>query len=362
MTVHAAKGLEFPVVVLAGLGTEAPYRRPPALFDADRIHLFLGTKACAFATPGYNAAHQRERDAELHEQDRLLYVATTRARDHLVVSLHHKEGQHRSHAARLVNAVGDPTQLQSVAEPPSASPTRSSVLPTIDVPQRDAFMARHEALVASLSRRDAVAATSVADDNDISDPKAEAPDVPAWKRGRAGTSVGRAVHAALQTIDLESGDGLADAARAQAAAEGVSDRIDDVERMCRAALESEAVRAAVASGRFWREVYVAAPVDGVTVEGFIDLLYEDDGALVVVDYKTDQVEEDVDDVIGPRYRLQGAAYASVIEAALGRHVSQCRFVFVGEGRAVERDIADLPAAVSEVTRRVNELAGSSPGS
>ena len=48
------------------------------------------------------------------------------------------------------------------------------------------------------------------------------------------------------------------------------------------------MREAVASPeRYWRELFVSASIDGVTLEGFIDLLYETPQGLVIVDYKTD---------------------------------------------------------------------------
>src|SRR5207244_11052683 len=56
-------------------------------------------------------------------------------------------------------------------------------------------------------------------------------DVPPWRKGRAGTSIGRAVHATLQTVDLATGAGLAAIAAAQAVAEGVDQRVDDIERL-----------------------------------------------------------------------------------------------------------------------------------
>ena len=49
-------------------------------------------------------------------------------------------------------------------------------------------------------------------------------DLPPWNKGRYGTALGRAVHAVLQTVDLATGDGLDDAAAAQAAAEGIIGR------------------------------------------------------------------------------------------------------------------------------------------
>ena len=96
-----------------------------------------------------------------------------------------------------------------------------------------------------------------------------------WRRGRAGTSVGRAVHAVLQAIDLASGADVDDRARAQAAAEGIPEREGEIGRLARTAVESNVVKRAVASGRFWREVPVAAAVGGGSLHGFIDLLFEE---------------------------------------------------------------------------------------
>jgi ATP-dependent helicase/nuclease subunit A len=157
----------------------------------------------------------------------------------------------------------------------------------------------------------------------------------------------------LQSIDLGTAAGLEGAARAQAAAEGIPGRAGDVERMVRAALNSSVVREAVAGGRYWREVYVSARVDGVVVEGFVDLLYEGPGGLVVVDYKTDAVPRDAQlEEAMLRYRLQGAAYAVALEQALGQPVSRCVFVFAGRSPALEREVDDLPGAIAAVRERV----------
>jgi ATP-dependent helicase/nuclease subunit A len=161
------------------------------------------------------------------------------------------------------------------------------------------------------------------------------------------------VHATLQTVDLATGDGVEAIAAAQAAGEGVDDRRDDVERLARAALGSHAVRDAVASGRYWRELYVSSLVGDTLVEGFIDLLYESPDGLIVVDYKTDSVRSAADvDAAATRYRLQGATYAAALEKMLGRPVAAVRFVFTSGAVAVERDVDDLPGAMAEVARLV----------
>ncbi len=130
--------------------------------------------------------------------------------------------------------------------------------------------------------------------------------------------------------------------------------------MVGAALDSPTLTEALAGGRYWRELYVSAPIGDVSVEGFIDLLYETDQGLVVVDYKTDRApgEGELDAAL-QRYTPQGAAYALAIEEALGQQVERCVFVFVEPGRARERQIADLPSAIANVRERIGAVA--SPG-
>ena len=72
MTVHKAKGLEFPVVFLPGLAADrfpARSRREPLALPVELVDEVLP-----------------EGDGHLQEERRLFYVAMTRARDELVLS------------------------------------------------------------------------------------------------------------------------------------------------------------------------------------------------------------------------------------------------------------------------------------
>ena len=82
MTVHAAKGLEFPVVFLVELARGAGGPPPPIRVVADRGD---GEPSVSVA-PFRSAADRDQRDREREESKRLLYVAATRARDRLYLS------------------------------------------------------------------------------------------------------------------------------------------------------------------------------------------------------------------------------------------------------------------------------------
>ncbi len=62
------------------------------------------------------------------------------------------------------------------------------------------------------------------------------------------------------------------------------------------------------------------PLEGITLEGYVDLVFRDDDGLVVVDYKTDAVDPATraERVVG--YRIQAAAYALAIGEATGEAV------------------------------------------
>jgi len=88
-TIHSAKGLEFPIVILADAGAGIPPNNAWALFTPEHglgLRLgstFDGLKAAADAVHEQNVAKAKQEDDA--ERLRLLYVALTRARDYLIV-------------------------------------------------------------------------------------------------------------------------------------------------------------------------------------------------------------------------------------------------------------------------------------
>jgi ATP-dependent helicase/nuclease subunit A len=114
MTIHSAKGLEFPMVIVSGMTTRLSRRAsglqvlwPRGGGCEMKLHSTVKTAA-------FDAALPVDEQMGLDEKMRLLYVACTRARDHLVVSLHRRGASNT--AADLLAGASPPLPSVDVSE------------------------------------------------------------------------------------------------------------------------------------------------------------------------------------------------------------------------------------------------------
>jgi ATP-dependent helicase/nuclease subunit A len=106
MTIHAAKGLEFPVVCVAELGARPNLRTPDLLLDGDRVGLRVARLQSGDCVPAleFETLGTERKAAQAQEEDRILYVAMTRARELLLLSgvvSFRRWPQSKSHGAPL---------------------------------------------------------------------------------------------------------------------------------------------------------------------------------------------------------------------------------------------------------------------
>jgi len=369
LTIHGSKGLEFPITILSGMSTELGRGRAGVAVHWDENDRPAVKMKKGIETADFDRLALLEQEMGIDESRRLLYVAATRARDHLVVSAHHPVGKHKvpeSHGKWVWNhgpsveaggarGFARSPRISAAAQPEMVSP------PPDD---RVEWATRRAALLAGTDQSVVMSATAIAtmeDEPQVTQPdedrgdaeSAESAERTTWRKGRAGSAIGRAVHASLQLVDLSRADEQVPVlASQQAHLEAIEAHTDTVAAMIRSALAAPLVAQGLA-GRHWRELYVAAPVGERVIEGYVDLLVERHDGLVVVDYKTDTVRSDAEvDAKLAHYALQAASYAVAIEASTGRPVVAAGFVFCRPHGAIERMVDDLGAAKAEVRARL----------
>ena len=267
-TIHGAKGLEYPIVLLGGLGTNGRGGFGGVDVIADRR---TGRLACSagkdWQTGDYTEAKAREQAMAEAEAVRLLYVATTRARDHLVLSLFRGERAADSAAALIEQhlATAD-AELCHTLVVDQRSP-REIDMAYESAPSKVAKVGEEQTWLAARA--------------DLIRTAAAAPVLGAWsdptrEEEEAGTTFPALVRQLVRRL-WSGAHNLPTAVEPRAAA------------AARAILESEAVCRARTSGRCIRDVPLLARVEGVVVEETADLLYVTPKGTTLVLYLLDDV-------------------------------------------------------------------------
>lgn len=362
MTVHASKGLEFPIVWVP----EAHLVPPPA-YPAIRWHrdegvsatLQRGEEDTSRPRPGFYA-HLLRRDVaeDAAEYRRLFYVAATRAADYLYVSGDETDKSSWLHAALAVCEGGEV----------ESTDVRASLAVDVDGIARRARPhdlrlgdeADEEDYVAPLLARPRVipvrASTPVT-------ALREPTDAPAYfgrSDGRGalrGSIVHRAIEESAGDVDSVDADTLGAIVRDE------SERALDDETVGTLAREAgemlaEFARSTVAGAladpdvERWFELPFAWDWDGLPVHGAIDLVYRDADGWHVVDFKTDSLAGTTAEAVARRYLVQIGLYQRAIEAAVGNRAA-AGLLFLRGGELVEPARPDLDAALDEARRRVD---------
>lgn len=89
MSIHQAKGLEFPIVALADIGSKSHFRIDKVAFDSEMgivAQWWDDALGDWVPTLSHERAKARDKERDAAEEARLLYVASTRARDRLIFS------------------------------------------------------------------------------------------------------------------------------------------------------------------------------------------------------------------------------------------------------------------------------------
>ncbi|NIT37116.1 MAG: UvrD-helicase domain-containing protein [candidate division Zixibacteria bacterium] len=337
MTIHAAKGLEFNAVVFADWARRERRGKGDAVF-VDRatglVHVRVGRERAGtqLLTPGYEAAADKEAGFGEAEEQRLDYVAVTRARDLLILPRMASAGD-GSLAETLASLDGASCALETIVINPEEErrriPSRGpgeAGFPDL----RPGYDEWKDKLSEELERAGVpeavITVTALARLDEEKSPLELDVALPARP---SALKLGSALHAVMEEVDVATGAGLEELAAAACAREGLGDEdAAAVAAWSRDCLAAAPVREAVGAA-FYREMPLAVAVGDAVVSGKVDLLFETGDGLVIVDYKTDEPAS-----AGGRaereYRDQMAAYAALLARATARAVARAYLVFARE--------------------------------
>jgi ATP-dependent helicase/nuclease subunit A len=119
MTIHNAKGLEFPIVFLPYLHSFLTFRGPGRMWNTLDNDLGLGIDLPEQSgkLPIAELIKLRAREREIEEEKRVFYVAMTRARDHLILSASPRKRYRNTRIGWVFDALGVNTdELNSIEE------------------------------------------------------------------------------------------------------------------------------------------------------------------------------------------------------------------------------------------------------
>jgi ATP-dependent helicase/nuclease subunit A len=334
-SIHGAKGLEFPVVILPDLARPGGGAIAPSV---DVKLLRVEERALAISTRAAISASwlARERDEEVHnaaEAGRLFYVACTRAEERLIfVNAPRGSAAPADAMVRQLDRWGYPVdglagdallpEVPAViarnileTEPARSSDARTAVTSRSGPVERAAravararASAHHPFSSPSGLREDAETRELARELESAAAPPKDAPQL------RLGRALGLTLHDALERWDFRDATALRELVRRGAQSVAAEESLPSVDLEREALALVEAILASELPGRLagldvlGRELPVLwRDPDGTAWNGTIDLLYRDtDGRLVVADYKTDR---EPDERARIRYRAQLAAYA-----------------------------------------------------
>ena len=388
MSVHAAKGLEFPIVVFADLAHRARSRTEPSIVfkDADgpilAMRLPADEEGKRAATPSFERLVAADDALGEEEAKRLFYVACTRAEEALIMcgtAVLDKPPTGSTALDRLRSALGDPMSpllpntVVTLVCPgdEDASIVAGTGEPAWLTPPEPERAAEPDAVAGGVERSQTRAPIAAKETTSLPaelsfTALAQYESCPyrfyaqrvlgvgtAVRPGEAGPlDVGNAVHAALRLLATF---GAIDDARA----EGICRRhgLTDADRTrFRTAVDAFATTPvagrAKATDRSRPEVPFAVRIGGRTLVGSLDLLFHEGETAVVVDYKTGESELSESEASG-RYRRQAECYAFAVMASgavraevhfveVERGARTTSFAFDGkDAAAIERDIASV---------------------
>ena len=396
MTIHKSKGLEFPVVILAGAGKQYNQQdnREPIVLDADLgigIEYRNVEEKTKQKTILMETIREKKKRDLFAEELRLLYVALTRAREKLIITgSSHTLGTSRK---KWDDALIDPQPASTLTSEEIMKDNSYLKLlgdcmtqtgydgfdwqiPPVEMVEAERadeiihMMEKKDVLLGILTNpseppedlaamfgfrypfeeatRTQVKKTASQLDQEPVDRtfEEEPPEFNGYEEQamQKGSERGTAYHKVFELLDLSNADVAGQIE--QFTADGhLSEeqkayvKVEDIKGFLTSAI-GQRMKKAQENGTLRREQQF---VMGITengelrlIQGIIDAFFEEDGEIVLLDYKTDRRKDEA--YFTSNYINQQAAYKQAIEAATGKRVKEAVLYSTELGREIPLEI------------------------
>ena len=345
MNLHKVKGLQAPVVFLAG---STPLKEHPVKIHVDRsgnrvngyltISESLGKNrhASTLAQPvNWHTLEKEERRFEQAEKNRLLYVAATRAGTQVVVTqrLTSRPSSQPPAWDFFSPHLDTSPSLHEVAPPPLQSSE------TVEVASEDIQLARKA--ISNRWETSSKPSYSTVASKELTMRDSKRPRTSG--NGEHGTEWGTLIHLLLESAMRQPEADLTAFARNNLEQLGLSTTLTS---------KATATVSRVMEAAFWKRAQASdtcfveipfqhqlspKPTDSDTptlVRGVIDLVFREQAGWVVVDYKTDTVQEGDQEQLADYYRNQVEQYATIWEQMVGAAVCEKALFLTTTGQYV----------------------------
>lgn len=343
MSIHAAKGLEFPVVAL-GDASSGSNRTSPILVDAGLGILLAVTDAENTKATSYELATALANEQEQAEKDRLLYVALTRAEQMLLIN---GTIQQTTRSFSWKGWLGQLADIASLSQADLSgydengdgchifdlSINQSAVKAVVYEPGAVSLPAQPAAGATIAPERppmsplqDPLPAVTQEKTDEMETPQrvwqvvptAQRPEAPAWV-------IGSIVHEALALWRFP-GLGFEAWVIARAREYGLTDprqlhhAYTDTVRLLSRFKQHPRYQEILSAGRRLHEVPFHLQFNGSMKTGYIDLLYRKNGIWRLIDFKTDRIQDEVAlrQILKEKdYTQQVQSYGAAVQKLMG---------------------------------------------
>ena len=407
LTIHAAKGLEFKVVVVADAGRD---RLAPAAdellalsdgrFGFRVVDPITSERRGAF---GYDEVRRAREAEDRAERLRLYYVAMTRAIDRLIVSGAVDPGSTADASTPLgwvLGRLGADEELATGSDPIELEREDARILIRLDRHQPEATEEEEPPAAVEVGQLELFAGNGAGALPPPAPRLPELPDVPAprlhtlrslsytslslfehcsyryyaervvglspadasaqvpGQTGLAATETGDAVHRLLELVDLTN-PVAPDAEQVRVWYPAVTDEeLERIAAFVSAYCDSELARRIAALPGAAVERPFAFEHDGVLLHGRLDVLHQQDGRALVLDYKTNALEEaSPEEIVESDYRIQRLVYALACFRA-GAEDVEVVYHFLERPNAVvstSYERAELPLLEAELSEAIARI-------